>query len=100
PWDLLIAARQRFEANLPVNRPWTEPDIALYLPGRYLILIEAKFTSPNPAYENGPQKDPKSLTKDELLDIYQDSALTILDVERTRSPLPKTSCWTSTRIRR
>src|SRR5438094_81658 len=32
PWDLLIAARKQFESNLPVVRPPTEPDIALYLP--------------------------------------------------------------------
>jgi len=31
PWDLLIAARKRFESNLPVVRPLTEPDIALLL---------------------------------------------------------------------
>jgi hypothetical protein len=47
PWPLLVNARRRFEANLPVDRRLTEPDIALHLPGRYLILIEAKFTSPN-----------------------------------------------------
>ena len=55
PWDLLIAARRRFEQNLPVDRPLTEPDIALHLPGRYLILIEAKFTSPNTFYTSGPR---------------------------------------------
>ncbi len=83
-WDLLKAARKRFESNLPVERPLTEPDIALHLPGYYLILIEAKFTSSNPFYVDGPRKDAKSLTKDELLDIYQDSALYILDVEKAR----------------
>ena len=82
PWDLLIQARERFEQNLPVNRPLTEPDIALHLPGRYLILIEAKFTSPNPFYTNGPRKNPKSLTKGELIEIYQDPALKILDVAK------------------
>ena len=45
PWNLLIAARERFESNLPIERPLTEPDIALYLPGKYLILIEAKLSS-------------------------------------------------------
>ena len=84
PWDLLIAARDRFERNLPVQRPPTEPDIALYLPGHYLILIEAKFTSPNPFYTDGPRRDARSLTKDELLDIYQDPDLHILDVEAAR----------------
>lgn len=79
PWDLLIAARQRFECKLPVERPKTEPDIALYLPGRYLILIEAKFTSSNSFYENGPRKDGRSLTKAELLNIYDDPGLRLID---------------------
>ena len=85
PWDLLIAARQRFENNLPVKRPLTEPDIALYLPGRYLLLIEAKFTSANPFYANGARKDATSLTKDELIDIYWDQALTTLDRSKARA---------------
>jgi len=79
PWDLLIDARKRFESNLPVDRPLTEPDIALYLPGRYLILIEAKFTSPNTVYTKGPRASDSSLTLDELLDIYSDRVLRTLD---------------------
>lgn len=85
PWDLLIAARERFESNLPVKRPLTEPDIALHLPGKYLVLIEAKFTSPNPFYERGPRKDAQSLTLDELLEIYWDSSLRILDLAEASS---------------
>ena len=85
PWDLLIAARERFESHLPVVRPKTEPDIGLYLPGKYLILIEAKFTSPNTYYERGPRKDRQSLTFDELLNIYSDPSLEILDIEKARS---------------
>ena len=81
PWDLLVAARERFESNLPVKRPYTEPDIALFLPGRYLILIEAKFTSANMAYEQGPRKNAQSLTLEELLSIYHDPGLSILDHE-------------------
>jgi hypothetical protein len=81
PWDLLIGARERFERQLPVKRPYTEPDIGLYLPGRYLILIEAKFTSPNSYYADGPRKDSQSLTKNELLDIYSDRSLRYLDQE-------------------
>lgn len=81
PWDLLIRARERFESNLPVDRPLTEPDIALHLPGRYLILIEAKFTSPNSFYERGPRRDRSSLTLEELLAIYSDRSLLILDHE-------------------
>lgn len=70
-WPLLEAARKTFESCLPVDRPLTEPDIALHLPGKYLILIEAKFTSANTFYESGPRKDARSLTKEELLAIYQ-----------------------------
>lgn len=84
-WDLLSAARKRFESNLPVKRPLTEPDIMLWLPGRYLILIEAKFTSGNMAYEHGPRKDAQSLTLEELLKIYHDPTLDILDYDRACS---------------
>lgn len=84
PWDLLIRARHRFESSLPVDRPLTEPDIALHLPGRYLILIEAKFTSVNMCYKAGPRRNPSSLTLAELLDIYHEPALEILDFEQAR----------------
>ncbi len=84
PWPLLVAARERFESSLPVERPLTEPDVALYLPGRYLILIEAKFTSPNPAYEDGPRRNATSLTKNELVHIYRADALRILDADLAR----------------
>ncbi|WP_439628567.1 PGN_0703 family putative restriction endonuclease [Gemmata sp.] len=79
PWDLLIAARERFETALPVKRPMTEPDIALHLPGEWLLLCEAKFTSANPVYARGPRKDAQSLTLDELVGIYSDPALVMLD---------------------
>lgn len=82
PWDLLIAARKRFESNLPVLRPCTEPDLILHLPGRYLILIEAKFTSSNTFYQQGPRKDASSLTLDELRTIYSDDNLKILDLKK------------------
>lgn len=85
PWNLLVAARNRFERSLPVLRPLTEPDIALYLPGCYLILVEAKFTSPNPFYTGGPRRTPDSLTKDELLAIYQDEQLRILDLDQAKT---------------
>ncbi len=84
PWDFLIAARERFEQNLPVKRPLTEPDIALHLPGEYLILIEAKFTSPNSYYVDGPRQNAVSLTKSELLDIYWDPCVRSLDREKAR----------------
>ena len=80
-WPLLIAARKRFESNLPVDRPQTEPDIALHLPGKYLILIEAKFTSPNTYYKRGPRKDKSSLTLDELLSLYDEPQHEILNRE-------------------
>jgi hypothetical protein len=85
PWDLLVAARERFEPALPVVRPLTEPDIALHLPGKYLILIEAKFTSANTLYQQGPRKNASSLTLDELLGIYHDPTLRILDYNRAHS---------------
>jgi len=84
PWPLLLQARERFESNLPVIRPQTEPDIALYLPGAVLVLIEAKFTSPNGYYTDGPRRNEQSLTKTELLDIYQDPQLGALDLDRAR----------------
>ncbi|GAB5442346.1 MAG: hypothetical protein Fues2KO_26950 [Fuerstiella sp.] len=80
PWHLLVEARKRFESDLPVERPLTEPDIALHLPGKYLILIEAKFTSKNTFYRSGPRANDSSLTKDELVGIYQDPELQILNV--------------------
>jgi hypothetical protein len=79
-WDLLIAARNRFEPNLPVERPLTEPDIAMHLPGRYLILIEAKFTSANTFYKAGARSNSSSLTLDELRDFYRDPQLNILNL--------------------
>ncbi len=85
PMELLIAARKRFESTLPVDRPYTEPDIMLHLPGRYLILIEAKFTSPNTIYARGPRKDAQSLTLDELLEIYHDPSLQILDYAKAKT---------------
>jgi len=84
PFELLIAARKRFESHLPVQRPMTEPDIMLYLPGHFLVLAEAKFTSPNPVYTPGPRQDAQSLTVDELLAIYDDPLCLMIDMERAR----------------
>lgn len=44
-FDALCAARDVFESD--ITRMHTEPDIMLYAPKRFLILVEAKFTSPN-----------------------------------------------------
>jgi len=79
PMELLIEARKRFESRLPVARPSTEPDLALYEPGHYIVLCEAKFTSPNPYYVRGPRKDAQSLTLDELVHIYTDATSRVLD---------------------
>jgi len=79
-WDLLTKARSQFESNLPVKRPLTEPDIALHVPGKYLALIEAKFTSPNGVYVFGRRETPQSLTAEELLSIYSHPSLELLDV--------------------
>jgi hypothetical protein len=49
-----------------------------------LVLIEAKFTSPNTFYERGERKDDQSLTMDELLAIYQDPDLRLLDTEKAK----------------
>ncbi len=86
PFDLLIEARERFERRLPTpqERPKTEPDWLAYLPGHYLILAEAKFTSPNPVYVPGPRKDAQSLTLDELLTIYDDPLCPMIDMEKAR----------------
>lgn len=44
-FDALCTAHGGFECNI---RKWhTEPDIMLYVPKRFLILVEAKFTSGN-----------------------------------------------------
>ena len=84
-WDLLIRGRKQFESCLPVDRPFTEPDIALFLPGRYLILIEAKFTSCNTFYERGPRRASSSLTLEELLHLYAAPELQILDYAKAAS---------------
>src|SRR5262249_20646694 len=63
----------------PVPRPYTEPDGLLFQPGRFIILCEAKFTSPNPVYVRGPRQDAQSLTLDELIEIYSDPSLVLLD---------------------
>lgn len=84
PFDLLIAARKQFERELPVSRPATEPDIMLYIPGCFLLLCEAKLGSPNTFYTDGPRRDSQSLTKDELISIYSDRRLKMLDSAKER----------------
>jgi hypothetical protein len=85
-WPLLAAARRRFESNLPVKRPPTEPDIALYVPGQYLALIEAKFMSDNTdCWAGRPRGREDSLTFEELLNIYWDPSLQLLDLAKAKS---------------
>ena len=84
-WDMLIAARNRFESKLPVKRPLTEPDIAIYVPGQMVIMIEAKFTSANPVYKLGPRANSQSLTLNELVKTYQDPTLKTLDLVKAKS---------------
>jgi hypothetical protein len=97
PSPLLERARRHFESRLPVKRPLTEPDIALHLPGRYLILIEAKFTSLNTFYVQGPRQDARSLTLDELIDIYRfpDAQFGNSDAARGASRVPQ-QLWRNT----
>jgi hypothetical protein len=84
PWPLLTKARKQFEiGKLPVARPLSEPDLALVIPGKLCLLIECKLLSPNPVvYRCQPRKTSQSLTMEELLDLYHDPALRILDFEK------------------
>lgn len=82
PWNLLLEARERFESDLPVDRPKTEPDIALFLPGHYLLLIEAKLCSPNGVYVRDGKTKLFDLTIDQLVRIYQDPQLKFLDYQQ------------------
>ncbi len=86
PWDLLIAARERFEVGkISQDRPFSEPDGALVIPGNVLIIVESKFTSPNTFITDGPRKTAQSLTKDEVLTIYQDETNHIIDPAKARA---------------
>lgn len=83
PWDLVIEARDQFESDLPVTRPKTEPDIAVHVPGGFLLLIEAKFTSKNPSYQRDKNKL-LDLTIDQLVQIYQWPGMRFIDIEAAR----------------
>lgn len=78
-WDLLRRARNQFERNLPVKSVPTEPDLALYLPGHYLVLIEAKFTSPNNLLPFDKQKQSK------ILEFYNWPEKRVLDSAKASS---------------
>lgn len=79
-WDLLTQARDEFDSRPPAARQETEPDIALHVPGKYLLLIEAKFTSSNVCYT-----DEHSRPLQELRDKYSDDSLKILDFDKARN---------------
>jgi hypothetical protein len=96
-WPLLQAARERFERVLPVARPHTEPDAILFQDGAYVILIEAKLTSPNTFYTDGPRRDAQSLTKEELLTLYHDPVCQILDLDKAKAAeVVFYQCWRNT----
>lgn len=78
-WDLLTRARDQFEKQLPSEKPLTEPDIALHVPGEYLVLIEAKFTSKNPIIERNNPNPRDRMSLAELIKSYAAPNLRIVD---------------------
>ena len=70
-FDALCKAREVFESG--IKKLHTEPDIMMYAPKRYLILVEAKFTSGNPiakpSANDVPGEKPKS--REGILDRYR-----------------------------
>lgn len=83
PWQHLIEARDRFESDLPMQRPMTEPDIGLWVPGQITLLIEAKFCSNNPTYRVDRTKL-LDLTIGQLLQIYQWEGMQLLSLEEAQ----------------
>lgn len=94
PWEMLIAARNRFERGLPQGRPFSEPDIMLRTPDHFII-VEAKLTSPNSYVAPGEnRKSPISLTHEEVLTRYDTSDLffrrSTLNLEQAKTrPFPQ-----------
>jgi hypothetical protein len=89
PWPLLARARHRWEiGKFPPGvegRPLSEPDIALHVPQRLLLLVEAKVLASNPVVHPGqPRQNEQSLTFEELLHIYDDPALRLLDRKKVQ----------------
>jgi hypothetical protein len=70
PYNLLKQARAKIEPD--ITRFLTEPDIMLVVPGKFLMCIEAKFTSGNTlAIDNSMMKDgEKPKSKVGLLNRY------------------------------
>ena len=70
----LIRARRVFEKG--IRRFHTEPDIMLLVPGRALVLVEAKFTSGNTiAAESGDADGEKPRTRAGILHRYSPALL-------------------------
>jgi hypothetical protein len=53
PFPTLVAARHQFERD--IRKMHTEPDVMLLVPGRCLVLIEAKFMSDNTIAEHNAE---------------------------------------------
>jgi hypothetical protein len=87
PWPLLTEAHRRFEiGRLPVARPLSEPDAALVVPKKLVLILEAKLLAENPvAYRDGPRKSAQSLTLEEVTELYHDAGQQLLDYERLRT---------------
>jgi hypothetical protein len=84
------AAGPLFCAGLPARPPHPDPrreggGLPRSRHPLPLLLIEAKFTSPNTTYGRGPRQDARSLTLDELLEIYRDPSLQILDYAKAKA---------------
>ena len=61
PWAELDTARNVFEKN--IRKFQTEPDIMLYAPNRFLVLVEAKFLSPNTTVRPGAIDKPEEMPR-------------------------------------
>jgi hypothetical protein len=85
----LLRAREVFEPD--IRRFMTEPDIILHVPGKCIVVIEAKFTSGNPLAKgdfDNEQEGEKPESIRGLLARYRPAALVSLklNVESSRSP--------------
>lgn len=86
PWPLLARARHHFEiGKLPIERPYSEPDCCLLVPGQVLVLVECKLLAPNPIVRRGqPRTSNQSLTFEELVGIYLQRGHRLLDAKKVR----------------
>jgi hypothetical protein len=85
----LLQARSVFEAG--IRRFLTEPDIILFVPGRFLAVIEAKFTSGNPLAAGDPNNDPAGEKPQSILGLlrrYRPEALTSVNLGVARAGPP------------